>query len=363
VRGESQGAAKTATEQRIKGQYASLRLRSMQQEVAVYATELLRLKAQIIANFDPQTLATISAADQLAEADRQYIQPALEMIRDKPLRNFRIEVAADSLVQIDEETEKQDRVEFLTAVGAFVKGAAEVGAAAPALAPLLMELLQFGVRGFKVGKSVEGTMDQALEQLKQAAAQPQAQKPDPEMAKVEAQKQIEAAKLQAQQQADQAKLQAESQHTQMKIAADKEIAFNKMATDKEVRMHEIQTTAVGEQMRHGREMDFENKKHDGEMQMQDKKMQSEGMHKNADREVNADQQEKDRQLQAKQGEESSGAKSAESMTKAMGEFAKSMKDFAQAQKEMAAAVAADTEIVRGADGKAKGSKKIIKAVK
>ena len=185
IRGKTQ-ATETATAQQIKGQYATLRLKSMQQDVAVYATELLRLKAQIVSGFDPQTLAQIASVDQLAEADKQYIVPALQMIANKPLRNFRIEIAADSMVQIDEQEEKQSRVEFLTAVGAFVKGAAEVGAAAPALAPLLMELLQFGVRGFKVGKSVEGTMDQALEQLKQQAAQPQA-RVDPE----EMKKQIE----------------------------------------------------------------------------------------------------------------------------------------------------------------------------
>mgnify|MGYP001613734836 FL=1 len=154
IRGQTE-ASETATAQQIKGQYASLRLRSMQQEVAVFATELLKLKAQIVSGFDAQTLAQISAVDQLAEADKPLVPQALQLLANKPLRSFRVEIAADSLVQIDEQEEKQSRVEFLTAIGAFMKGAVEVGGAAPQFAPLLMELLKFGVSGFKVGKTIE----------------------------------------------------------------------------------------------------------------------------------------------------------------------------------------------------------------
>jgi hypothetical protein len=370
VRGQTD-PNETLGAQELKGQYATLRLKAMQQDVAVYATELLRLKAQIISGFDQQTLAKIAAVDQLAPEDQQYIGPAMQMIADKVLRNFRIEIAADSLVQIDEAAEKQDRVEFLTAVGTYVGKAAEVGGLAPQLVPLLMELLKFGVTGFKVGKSVEGTIDQALEQMKQMAAQPQAQRPDPEMAKVEATKQIEQAKLQSEENGGKAKLAVERETAAAKIAADKEIAFNKMATDKEVRMHEIQTKAVSDNMRHDKEMQFQGKKHDGEMQMQqtkhagemqmqDKKLSTDSAHKTADRTVQADQQEKDRALQEKTAADSTGAKNADSMTKAMGEFAKGMREFAQAQKDMAAAISADRELVRGPDGRAKGTK-VVKA--
>ena len=226
--------------QQLKGQYATLRLKAMQQDVAVYATELLRLKAQIVSGFDPQTLAQIASVDQLAEADKQYIGPALEMIANKPLRNFRIEIAADSLVQIDEQEEKQNRVEFLTAVGAYIKGAAEVGAAAPMLAPLLMELLKFGVTGFKVGKSVEGVIDEAIEQLKQASQQPKP--PDP---KVEAEK---------------VKAQAEMQKAQMSVQVEQQKA-------------QIDERRMGMEEQH----DMRQMQIDGQMQQQDATMQQQNM--------------------------------------------------------------------------------------
>jgi hypothetical protein len=209
VRGQSE-ASETATAQRIKGQYASLRLRSMQGDVSQFATELLQLKAQIICKFfQPETILSISAADQLNEADKQFVQPAIELLKNEPLSSFRIEVSADSLVQIDEDAEKQSRMEFLTAAGGFIKQAVEGAQAAPEITPLLMELMKFGVGGFKVGKSVEGVFDEVAEKIKQQAMQPKQPQPDPAMAKVQQQGQIEQMKMQASQQAEQQRAQTD----------------------------------------------------------------------------------------------------------------------------------------------------------
>jgi len=103
--------------------------------------------------------------------DPQVVSAAVQLIKDEPLRQFRIEITADSLVDVDEDGEKERRVEFLAAVGGFLKEALPVGQAAPQLMPLMFELLQFGVRGFRVGKSIEGQFDQAMEALKQPQAQ------------------------------------------------------------------------------------------------------------------------------------------------------------------------------------------------
>ena len=240
VRGASEGPAKTATEQKIKGQYASLRLKAMQQDVAVFATELLKLKAQIVSGFDAQTLAQIAAVDQLAEADKPLVPQALQLLANKPLRAFRVEIAADSLVQIDEREEKESRVEFLTAIGAFMKGAVEIGGAAPQLAPLIMELLKFGVTGFKVGKTIEGTIDQAIEELKQAAKQPKP--PDPKV------------------QAEQMKAQAEVQKAQMSVQVEQQKA---QIDERRMKMEE--------------QHDMRQMQIDGAMQQQDAAMQQQNM--------------------------------------------------------------------------------------
>ena len=218
IRGQT-AASETATAQQIKGQYAGLRLRSMQEEVALFASELIRLKAQIICQlFQPQTILQYAAAQQMSPADQQLIPQALQLLADKPLRNFRIEVASDSLVQIDEAQNKQDRLEFVQAYGGFLEKALPVVQQVPQAAPIVIELMKYGIGAFKQAEPIEGTLDRMLEQITQgqqaqAAAPPP---PDPEMLKAQAEQQAEQMRAQLDAQLQQAKLQAEMQIEQMK---------------------------------------------------------------------------------------------------------------------------------------------------
>lgn len=208
IRGQST-ASETATAQQIKGQYAGLRLRSMQEDVALFATDVLRLKAQVMCQkYQPKTLLEYAAASQMTEVDQQLIPQAIELMQDKPLRNFRISIAADSLVQIDEQQLKSERMEFLQAFGDFLEQALPVGQASPQMVPVMMELLKFGVQAFKAADSIEGQIDQAAEQIKQLAAQPQG---NPEAEAAQAAAQVEQQKAQVQMQMEQAKIQAEQQ--------------------------------------------------------------------------------------------------------------------------------------------------------
>lgn len=204
----------TAAAQKQKGQFGSMRLRAMQSDVVKFACELLQIKAQIICHhFQPETIAMIGAAETLSEADQQLLPQALQLLKNSTLRDFRIEVTADSMIQMDEHQEKEDRASFLQAIGGYLKEAIQVG---PELAPLAMELLKFGVTGFKVGKQLEGTIDQELDKLKAKAAQPQQPKPDPETLKVQAQAQLQDKKLQGEQMLAQTKAQLDAQVEQAK---------------------------------------------------------------------------------------------------------------------------------------------------
>ena len=240
IRGAS-SASETATAQQIKGQYAGLRLRSMQEEVALFASELIRLKAQVMCSkFQPQTILSYAAAGQMSQPDQQMIPQALQLLKDNPLRNFRIEVDADSLVQIDEQQNKRDRVEFMTAFGGFLKQALPVGQQSPELVPMLIELIKFGIGGFKQAKPIEGVLDVALEQMQQKQAGPQQQKPDPEMIKMQAQQHSDQMRVQADTQAAQAKMQAEMQMTQAKTQAEMQIEQMKMQHSAQLEQQKIQ---------------------------------------------------------------------------------------------------------------------------
>lgn len=228
VRGQSV-ASETATAQQIKGQYASMRLNSMKSDVAQYATEILQLKAQIMcAKFDPQTLLQISAADQLSPQDQQLIPQAIQLLKQNPIRSFRIEIASDSMIQIDEQAEKEARTEFISAVGQYLEKTLPVVQEAPQAAPLVLELFKFGVTAFKVGRSIEGVIDETLDNVRQQLSQPQPPKPDPEMAKVQAQQQAEQARAQADAQNEQARIQAQLMIEQARARADMQIEQQRM---------------------------------------------------------------------------------------------------------------------------------------
>jgi hypothetical protein len=213
IRGSSV-ASETATAQQIKSQFATLRLKDIQKGVALFASEILRIKGQLMADlYSPQALVEMSGI--MGTEDAQYVEQAIQLIKTEPTRTYRMDVASDSLVEIDENTEKQSRMEFLTAAGTFLRDAAQ---APPSMIPLLGEMLMFGVRSFKSGKTMESAIETFLQQTAEQAKQPKPPQPNPEeikaqaeMQRTQATMQLEAQKLQSTQELEQYKLQASAQ--------------------------------------------------------------------------------------------------------------------------------------------------------
>jgi F0F1-type ATP synthase membrane subunit b/b' len=196
----------------IKSNNASGRLKTMQHDVVNFATALLQIKAQIICNhFTDDTIVKISGAMQLSPQDQQLIPQALQLLKDEPAKNFRIEVTTDSMIYQDEQQEKQDRMEFLSAVGGFLSQALPAAQSTPELTPMLVEMLKFGVTAFKAGKGLEGMIDETADKFRQQmkAAEGQPKPPSPEMQKLQMEQQMEQQKMQMQQQIEQAKIQGQ----------------------------------------------------------------------------------------------------------------------------------------------------------
>jgi hypothetical protein len=210
----------------IKSNNASGRLKTMQHAVVDFATSLLQIKAQIICqHFTEDTIIKISGAMQLSPQDQALIPQALMLLKDEPAKNFRIEVTSDSMIYQDEQQEKQDRVEFLSAVSSFMQTALPVAQGVPELTPLLMEMLKFGVTAFKAGKGLEGLIDETADKFRNQAKEMEGQPkpPSPEQQKMEMQMQMEQAKMQAQAQAKQADMQMQMQLEQQKMQMQMEL--------------------------------------------------------------------------------------------------------------------------------------------
>ncbi|MBY5358629.1 hypothetical protein HFO97_01180 [Rhizobium leguminosarum] len=221
VRGDTQ-ASETATAQRIKSQWGSIRIRDRQAELARFARDIIRLAGEIICDqFQPETLMLVSgiklptmaekqqvqlqmqqmqmAAQQAAARAEQMGQPAppppqmppqleqmmqqptidevVQLLRNDSIRGFQIDIETDSTIEPDEDAEKQRRMEFVQMIGGFLQQAGAMAQQNPMLVPVMVETLLFAARGFRAGRQLESTLEQVGAQLSEAATAP---KPPPE---------------------------------------------------------------------------------------------------------------------------------------------------------------------------------------
>lgn len=199
IRGSTSPTATTATEQQIKGQFATLRISDRQRDVERYARDLISLQGEIIAeHFEPQTIAMMSGYDVSNPDVQAQFMPAVALLKSDPMRSFRIDIETDSMVAVDEALDKQKTTEFLQTIGGFLTSAMQAISQAPVLAPLMSEMLLFATRRFNAGRGVETAIEQAGQALSQMAQQAMTQppKPDPEMVKIQGQQQLEQQKSQ-----------------------------------------------------------------------------------------------------------------------------------------------------------------------
>lgn len=197
LRGESD-ASETATAQSIKAQWGSIRVRDRQKEVARFARDIIRIKAEIIAEvFEPQTIAQMSGIEQMGPDYQKAFPQAVELLRNGAARNFRIDIETDSTIQPDEQEEKQSATEFLQVFGGFLKEGLPAAQMAPPLIPVMGEILLATVRRFRFGRQMEGMIEQAVGQMTQMAQQAAANPPpDPAQQEIEVMREKAGAEIQ-----------------------------------------------------------------------------------------------------------------------------------------------------------------------
>lgn len=261
IRGASM-ASETATAQQIKSQYASLRLKRMQTEVAQFCSELLRIKAQLMCDlYSPESLKQMSGIMGTDDAD--YADDAIALIKQEPARSFRIEVAADSLVEMDEIGEKQSRTEFMTAFGAVLRDAVPMVQAAPEMGALVGEVLQFVVRTFKGGRQLENVLETTIAKMNEPKP-PAPPQPDPEQIKAESAMQLEEMRAQATMQLEQAKQSAMAQTEQFKAQENQTLEAARLQNALQIEQMRLAAETEREAMRMSHDRDMEIIRQQGE---------------------------------------------------------------------------------------------------
>jgi len=227
-------ASETLGAQQLKANFGSLRLRATQGDVARFATDLFRIKAQIICKFyPPELIVEMSGVMNTPEGQNpQLLQAAVQMLSNSTIRDFHIQVEADTLAQIDEQADKQSAMEAVQAVGAFLQSSLPMVAQAPEMLPMMSEMLLFLVRRYRAGRGLESAIEQAMKSLQAKAQQALAQPPqNPEMMKLQAEQQAEQMRMQAQAQTEQMKMQAQAQLEQAKAQLEIQMQQAKAQTD------------------------------------------------------------------------------------------------------------------------------------
>ena len=267
----------TATAENIKANFASIRLRDMQADVARFIRDLTRIMGEVIAgHFGIDTLAQISGEKLLKNAEKMQLQmmqqnpqlaaqippdkaqlltaPSWEdvdaLLKNESARTFRIDIETDSTIKMDEDQQQQARMQFLDTIGTFLQNSVQSVQQFPQLAPLSAASLMFAVRSFPAGRQLESAFQKTADSMVQMAQQSQNQppQPSPEQVKAQAQQASDQAKAQSQLQIEQVRAQAQSQVEQLKHELESQRIQLQAQADQQVKMAEIQQNQHQQQL-------------------------------------------------------------------------------------------------------------------
>jgi|TARA_R110000803_G_C11987491_1_gene321533 hypothetical protein len=223
IRGDTK-VHETATAQRLKGSYGSLRLRPRREPMEEFIRDGYRIMSELIS--DKFTASNLERMTGL-EANEEV----MELLQNDQMRSFRIDVETDSTVQPNEEIDQRRAMEYGNVVGNLLSQALPAAQAFPALGPYLGESVKFISRQFKAGRALETSLNAVIEQLQQAAQQPPQEEGDGKA-------QIEQQKLQM----EQMKVSQDGQIAQMENQTKMQIA----QTNAQVKVMDTQTRAQSE---------------------------------------------------------------------------------------------------------------------
>lgn len=202
-------AKETLGAQRLKAQWGTQKLQERQKDVQRYCRDILRLMSECICtHYTPETLQAISGI--------QVTPEIMQLLRSDELMYWRIDIETDSTVRSDVGHAQEQISNFMGGLGQFLGAVGPAVQAGMVPKETAVKMVGSFARVFRLGRNVELELDRLEEQADQAAKNPeaQAQKPDPEMQKMQMQAAAEKARFE---QIEKPKLDADLQLKQAEI--------------------------------------------------------------------------------------------------------------------------------------------------
>lgn len=177
IRGTSK-ASETLGAQRIKADWAGSRLKRLQKEIQRFVRDLLRIAGEIVAeHFQPETLIDISGIElskdpNVMPQQMAMIKQVTAILSQDKSRCSLVTIETDSTLLPDETQDKETRMEFLGAAGAYLQQAVPALQAEPRLGQLMGEILMFAVRSFRSARPLEEAFKQFTKSFQQQGPTP-----------------------------------------------------------------------------------------------------------------------------------------------------------------------------------------------
>jgi len=210
LRGQGQ-ANETATAQRIKGKFATLRLQKQQEVVANFCRETICIMAEIIADiYSPHTLQQIS--------NEQIDEQIMKLLHDDSLRGYRIDIEIDSTIALDEKEETANKIQFIQNTGAFLAEMQPLVQTSPEMGKFVGEMLLFGIRAMRDGRELEIVAKETIEAMMNSEPQPSEQQQQMQQAAQEKERAMQEKAMETQQKQQMEGMQMQMEQAKMQMA-------------------------------------------------------------------------------------------------------------------------------------------------
>ena len=235
MRGQLDNQYEGVGQTEVKAKFASARMQALSEEFARFVTDLQQIKAEVICkHFSPETIARM--ANMEFSPDREQVPAAIELLKDPASAVLRVEIKSETMAMEDYAQLQAERAAYLNGLSTFLQTATPMIQQDPRSVPFLLQMLKWGMAGFKGSSDVEGILDQAIETM----SQPEQQK-EPEKSDADKQAEMQLKLEQMRQQGKQA-------DTQMKLQNEMQIRQQDMEMDIQTRQAEHQMEMQKQQM-------------------------------------------------------------------------------------------------------------------
>lgn len=159
--------------QQLKAQFGGNRLQFKQQAIGEWVAQGQRIRAQIICDkFQPQTILERSNIEK--SPDAPLAQQAIAFLKEPGNSKFyRITIESETMAMVDWAQERDSRSQFMQAVGTFVTAVTPLIESKPESGPIVLQMMKWGLGGFRISKEIETVLDQAIAAAQQPVAPPE----------------------------------------------------------------------------------------------------------------------------------------------------------------------------------------------